>query len=192
MHAVINETLRLFPPVPINVREVRDTGVLLPQSDGTFHEVDTTPIYVPERTVVTYFPLLAQHNTALWGDDAYDFDPNRWLDKRLSRFTENPMIFTPFSGGPRMVCSRSRHGDTHGIDAVAQCLGQNYARNEATYLLIRLLQGFDTFTLAPEAQPEGSLPPAQWKTGVGREPMERISPAYALTLFVKARTSNRR
>lgn len=103
VHAVVNETLRLFPPVPINVREVRDAGVLLPRSDGTFPEADPTPVYVPERTVITYFPLLIQHNTAMWGDDAYEFDPDRWLDDRLSRFTERPMIFTPFSAGPRMV-----------------------------------------------------------------------------------------
>jgi hypothetical protein len=66
-----------------------------------------------------------------------------------------------------------------------QCLGQNYARNEATFLLVRLLQEFDTFTLAPDAHPEGSLPPPEWQNGTGREPKERICPQYALTLFVK-------
>ncbi|KAI0086757.1 cytochrome P450 [Irpex rosettiformis] len=169
IHAVVNETLRLFPPVPLNVREVRESGVVLPPSDGTFVDADSTPIYVPEHTVLMYFPLLTQQNTALWGDDAHEFDPERWLDGRLSRFTEKPMIFTPFSGGPRM------------------CLGQNYARNEATFLLVRLLQEFDTFTLAPEAQPEGSLPPPHWLHGTGREPKERVFPQYALTLFVKVR-----
>lgn len=99
----MNETLRLFPPVPINVREVRDEGVLFPRGDGTFAETDPRPIYVPERTVITYFPVLTQHNSALWGDDVYKFDPDRWLDERLSHFTEKPMSFTPFSGGPRMV-----------------------------------------------------------------------------------------
>lgn len=67
-----------------------------------------------------------------------------------------------------------------------QCIGQNYARNEATYFIVRLLQQFDTFTLAPEAQPAGSLPPQQWQyDGVSREPVERIWPAYALTLYAK-------
>lgn len=80
--------------MPINVREVRDTGVLLPRCDGTFPDPDTAPIYVPERTVITYFPLLTQHNPAMWGDDADIFDPERWLDERLSRFTDRPMIFS--------------------------------------------------------------------------------------------------
>ena len=103
VHAVINETLRLFPPVPLNVREVRESGVILPPSDGTYIDADSTPLYVPAHTVLMYFPILTQQNTALWGDDASKFDPDRWLDGRLSKFTERPMIFTPFSGGPRMV-----------------------------------------------------------------------------------------
>jgi cytochrome P450 len=105
VHAVVNETLRLFPPVPINLREVRESGVVLPRSDGTYAEVDSTPVYLPKHTVVLYFPLLVQHNRAHWGADAWEFDPERWLDERLPRFTNNPMIFTPFSAGPRVVSS---------------------------------------------------------------------------------------
>ncbi len=103
MHAVINETLRLFPPVPINQREVRDKPVLLPQSDGTFHDQSQPPIYAPEKTVVIYFQWFTHHNPTLWGPDVDIFDPERWLDHRLATFTENPMIFTPFSAGPRIV-----------------------------------------------------------------------------------------
>ena len=50
---------------------------------------------------------------------------------------------------------------------------------------MRLLQQFDSFALAPEAQPEGSLPPPAWREGTGRERVERIWPAYAMTLYVK-------
>lgn len=71
------------------------------------------------------------------------------------------------------------------VNPVLQCIGQNYARNEASYFLVRLLQEFDTFSLAPEAQPHGSLPPPSWKEGRGRERIEKIWPAYAMTLFVK-------
>lgn len=45
-----------------------------------------------------------QRNKMLWGRDADEFDPERWIDpNRLSRFTSNPMMFTPFSAGPRIV-----------------------------------------------------------------------------------------
>ncbi|THG97119.1 hypothetical protein EW026_g4826 [Hermanssonia centrifuga] len=167
VHAAINETLRLFPPVPINIRESRENGVLLPNSDPTYPDPDPQPLYFPGSTIVMYFPMHAQRNKALWGPDADEFDPDRWLDERLRKYTDNPMMYTPFSGGPRI------------------CLGQNYARNEASYFLVRLLQEFDTFTLASDVQPEGSLPPSEWKTGRGRQSMEKIWPAYAMTLFVK-------
>lgn len=166
VHAVLNETLRVFPPVPMNVREVRARGVVLPHADPTYAAAPA-PLYVPGGTVVMYLPVLTQRNTALWGDDADVFDPDRWLDARLRRFTENPMMYTPFSGGPRI------------------CIGQNYARNEATYLLVRLLQQFDAVALAPEAQPAGSLPPPEWRHARGRAAEERVWPAYAITLYVK-------
>lgn len=106
VHAVINETLRVFPPVPINVRETRADGAILPPSDPTYRspKVDgDLPVYLPGGTMVMYIPILTQKNPALWGPDADVFDPDRWLDERLSRFTENPMMYTPFSGGPRIV-----------------------------------------------------------------------------------------
>jgi hypothetical protein len=54
-----------------------------------------------------------------------------------------------------------------------------------TYFLIRLLQQFSSFSLAPEYQPEGSLPPPEWKERKGRQAIEKIWPSNALTLYVK-------
>lgn len=104
MHAVLNETLRLFPPVPQNIRESRSEPVLFPQSDATFPtSAEDTPVYVPASTPILYVPMLTQRNPVHWGPDADVFDPERWLDERLSCYLENPMIFTPFGAGPRIV-----------------------------------------------------------------------------------------
>lgn len=48
-------------------------------------------------------PMLMQRNPDLWGSDADAFDPDRWLDARAARYASNPMMFMPFSAGPRIV-----------------------------------------------------------------------------------------
>ncbi|KAG5652107.1 hypothetical protein H0H81_006281 [Sphagnurus paluster] len=168
MRAVINETMRLFPPVPLNVRETRANSCTLPPSDPTYPEEDRRPFYMPGSTTIVYLPLIFQRNKALWGPEADEFDPERWLDpQRIAQFVANPAMFAPFSAGPRI------------------CVGQNYAYNETSYFLVRLLQHFDRFTLAPEVQPAGSLPPPEWKERTGRQAIEKIWPAAAMTLYVK-------
>ena len=168
LRAVLNETLRLFPPVPLNVRETRTSSNLFPRSDPTYPAEDTRPLYIPAKTGFMFFPLLTQRNKSLWGEDADSFDPERWMDpERIAKFVSNPAMFLPFNAGPRI------------------CLGQNYAYNQMSYFVVRLLQRFDRFTLTPEFQPAGSTPPPEWKQRKGRQAEERIWPAAALTLFIK-------
>ncbi|KAJ7078425.1 cytochrome P450 monooxygenase CYP63 [Mycena belliarum] len=168
LRAVLNEVLRLYPPVPLNVRESRAAACTLPPADASYPAADARPLYMPGGTPIMYLPLLMQRNPALWGADADVFDPERWLvPARVAAFVENPTMYAPFSAGPRI------------------CLGQNYALNEAAYALVRLLQEFDSVALAPEAQPAGSLPPPEWKARRGRQAVERVWPAAALTLYVK-------
>lgn len=199
VRAVINETLRLFPPVPLNVRESRSAPCLLPPSDSSYYSKSQTPqqtpFFVPGNTLITYLPLLTQRNPALWGPDADEFKPERWLNPEMqAKCNSNMGMFMPFSHGPRIVRRLASFvslplpylTDTNGIFIVfMQCIGKNYAYNEMTFFLVRLLQQFDRFELALECQPEGSLPPPEWKGRKGRQTFEKIWPAAALTLFIK-------
>ncbi|KAJ6515180.1 cytochrome P450 [Mycena vitilis] len=135
MHAVLNETMRMWPPVPINIRKSKDAAVWAPVAHGG------KPICVPARTKVSFSVLLMHRRKDLWGPDADQYDPDRFLDERYEKYlAPNPYIFLPFNGGPRM------------------CLGSEVGYDQATFFLIRLLQRFSHMTLAPEAQPTESVP----------------------------------
>ncbi|KAI0312685.1 cytochrome P450 [Amylostereum chailletii] len=70
-----------------------------------------------------------------------NFSPDRWLDDRLKIPTVDQFIFLPLNAGPRI------------------CLGEQFAYNEFSFFLIRLLQSFSSLSLALDAQPASSLPP---------------------------------
>jgi hypothetical protein len=77
-----------------------------------------------------------------------------------------------------------------------QCLGQNYALNEASFFLVRLLQQYDTFTLVEDRQlnppwkdipREDSLEKQQGYGGSRRKELEKVWPWFGLTLYIKVR-----
>jgi len=162
LRACLNETLRLFPPVPMNERASVLPSVL-PAKPGQ------KPIYMPGNISIVYSDLLMQRRTDLWGEDANEFVPDRWIDPiRVNRLTVDPFKFIPFNAGPRI------------------CLGQNFAYNEASFLMVRLLQAFESFELRQsEDAPPGSLPPAAWKDRGGRAPIEKVWPRVAVTMYSK-------
>ena len=65
------------------------------------------------------------------------------------------------------------------------CLGQQFAYNESSFFLIRLLQSFSSFTLAKDAQPLEGRPRADWKAMGGRAAVEEIFLRSHLTMFVR-------
>ncbi|KAJ7364007.1 cytochrome P450 monooxygenase [Mycena albidolilacea] len=161
LRAAINETLRLFPPVPGNVRSAVKATTLPPDTPGG------KPYYIPKGAKVP-FSIMAMHKSKeYWGEDADIWDPDRFLDERNQRVVANPFIFLPFSAGPRI------------------CLGQQFAYQEISFFIIRILQSFESIELASDAQPPESLPPASWANGSGRKKFEKIRPKSDLTMSVQ-------
>ncbi|KAK6387548.1 hypothetical protein LTS17_000817 [Exophiala oligosperma] len=112
---VLNESLRLYPPVPANARfSVKDTT--LPVGGGPDGK---SPVYVPKGKSVAYFVGAMHRRTDLWGEDANEFCPDRWIGRKAK------WDYLPFSGGARI------------------CLGQQQALTLAGFTIIRLLQKFD-------------------------------------------------
>lgn len=139
--ACINETLRLYPIVQGSSRvAIKDT--VLPRGGG---RDGSKPVLVPRGTLAIYHYYIMHSRTDLWGDDALEFRPERWEEKRKKQrrdaaggsgsgrgtgttttttTTSSSWDFLPFGGGPR------------------NCIGQQFALLEAGYAAVRLLQRF--------------------------------------------------
>jgi len=111
LDAVVSESLRLYPSVPkdFHTCTVQDT---LP----TGHVVDN-------GSAVFYAAYCMGRSRDLWGDDACEFRPERFIEDPKQK--SNTFKFTAFQGGPRT------------------CLGQNMAYLEEKTLLAMMFQRFD-------------------------------------------------
>ncbi|KAI5776675.1 cytochrome P450 [Geopyxis carbonaria] len=113
---VINETLRLYPAVPFNVRvALKDT--YLPHGNA---KDENESIGILKGTIVAYSTLTMQRREDLFGPDVAQFIPERW-----EKWVPKSWQFVPFNGGPRI------------------CIGQQFALTEMGYTIVRMLQKFD-------------------------------------------------
>ena len=68
-----------------------------------------------------------------------------------------------------------------------QTFHHQFAYNEASFMVIRLVQSFKNFKLAMADHPE-SLPPPEWKaSGVGRKAVEKVNLKSHLTIYAKVK-----
>ena len=91
-NAVFNETLRLHPSVPKNVKEAAVDEVF---PDGTV---------VPKGSLVAWSPYVMGRSKAIWGPSAREFDPDRWFN-----FSKPPSAFEypVFHAGPRQCLGKN-------------------------------------------------------------------------------------
>ncbi|KAF9484551.1 high nitrogen upregulated cytochrome P450 monooxygenase 2 [Pholiota conissans] len=91
LNAVINEALRLTPPVPIDLQRGPEKG-----SGGRMFG----SIFVPEGTGVHIPPYIIQRDPRYFHPHPDRFLPERWLPDPAGTFTTRVDAFFPFSLGP--------------------------------------------------------------------------------------------
>ncbi|KAH8268251.1 hypothetical protein KR026_002416 [Drosophila bipectinata] len=84
---VLNETLRLFPPIPISIRDAKED---LRLSNG---------VLVPKGVIMCIDIFNIHRNRDHWGHDADTFDPDRFLPDNIRQ--RHPYAFIPYSKGKR-------------------------------------------------------------------------------------------
>lgn len=87
----MNETLRLYPSVPVNSRRSA-VDTTLPCGGG---DDGLSPIFVPRGTECGYIVYVTHRHPSLWGPDADRFVPERWQSYK------HGFEYLPFNGGPR-------------------------------------------------------------------------------------------
>lgn len=108
--AVFYETLRLYPPVPFELKQCEENTTL---PDGT---------YLPKRTVLAWCPWAMNRSQLIWGDNAHTFLPERWLTdgKLISRTAHE---YPVFNGGPR-TCLGKKMAEAVAVHVIADLLIQ--------------------------------------------------------------------
>jgi cytochrome P450 len=112
--AIINETLRLYPPAPIMVRYCIHEHTI-----GTEHQ-----LHIPVGADVAINSYILHRRSDLWSRPL-EFDYTRWMrDPKtgLKPKLSHPFAYLPFAAGPR------------------NCIGQNFALLEAKILLAMFVQ----------------------------------------------------
>lgn len=111
LHAALAETLRLFPAVPLDGKFAKEDDEL---PDG---------FKVKKGDGITYLAYSMGRMTYLWGEDADEFRPERWLHNGVFQ-PESSFKFVSFNAGPRI------------------CLGKDFAYTQMKILAATLLHFF--------------------------------------------------
>ncbi|KAG6757177.1 hypothetical protein POTOM_037480 [Populus tomentosa] len=93
LHAALSESLRLYPPVPNEMKEVAEDDVL---PDGSI---------VKKGARVFYCIFSMGRMDSIWGKNCLEFKPERWI--RDGKFvSENQFKYAVFNAGPRLCLGK--------------------------------------------------------------------------------------
>ncbi|KAK1579844.1 cytochrome P450 [Colletotrichum navitas] len=107
--AVFCEALRIFPPIPFEIKQAVQATTL---PDGTF---------LPQNAVIVWCTWAMNRSRLTWGPDADEFRPERWLvDGKVAN--KSASEFPVFNGGPR-TCLGKKMAEIIAVQVIATVVG---------------------------------------------------------------------
>ncbi|KAF9358118.1 hypothetical protein BGX34_009053 [Mortierella sp. NVP85] len=146
LNAVIRESLRVWSPVPMNLRvSVEDD--FLPRGNGL------KPLFVPAGTSLQIPMFILQRDPKIWGPDALKFNPDRWISGGPCPpyMPPNGLCYFPFYHGKR------------------GCIGNKIATIEMKIHVANLVNMFE-FVQTPEMRAKQGEISWQWSISLKPTP----------------------
>ncbi|KAG6857610.1 hypothetical protein H0H87_010178 [Tephrocybe sp. NHM501043] len=104
LDAVLKETLRLHPPILENHHEASET-IIVPLFEPL---PGTTEMHlvIPKGTLIAIPLNVVQTDPAIWGPDADEFRPQRWIERKKAGIRDARELLA-FSEGPRACIGKA-------------------------------------------------------------------------------------
>ncbi|KAG2307496.1 hypothetical protein Bca4012_083483 [Brassica carinata] len=128
LHGALCEAMRLYPPVPFQRKSPIKSDVLPSGHKVDANSIIIIPIYVLGRM------------RSVWGDDALEFKPERWISETGGLRHEPSFKFLAFNSGPRT------------------CPGKHLAMTAMKAIIVEILQNYDVKLIeGQKIEPKPSL-----------------------------------
>ncbi|VVB09725.1 unnamed protein product [Arabis nemorensis] len=105
--------MRLYPPIPFQRKSAIKPDVL-----PSGHKVDA-------NSMIMIFLYAMGRMRAVWGEEALEFKPDKWVSGTGGLRHESSYKFFSFNAGPRA------------------CLGKHLAMNQLKIVVVEILQNYD-------------------------------------------------
>lgn len=137
LQAVMKEALRMHPAVGLCLWRV------VPAGGATL-----CGTYFPAGANVGVNCWVAHRNKGVWGDDAEDFRPERWLESSEEKLKAMNAMYMPFGLGSRT------------------CIGKNISLLEISKVIPHLVRKFDTTLIEPLSKRSELPSKTAWFVGI--------------------------
>lgn len=175
LDGVVKETLRLYPSLPVMSRITSKTTTLplqfpaLSRSGGY-----TSTVTIPEGAYTIISILAANRHQEVWGDDANEWRPERWLSSHLAapsqaqevKFSldgEDVTSTSPTPGAKDSVRFPGVYSNMMTfLGGSRSCIGFKFAEMELKQVIATLVLRLH-FSLPTERNAQGHVKEIQWK-----------------------------